>query len=297
MQMYLVMLLGYYAFTSMTGRSSRKSSNSDTTSTQDAAEFDEDAEVTPAALGQLGRQFTETQGIWLSYLQLHSKSDTTLLFLHRTSLSAEAEYGALLPQLVKVAPLRFLAPDRPCHGYSMCPAGGEPADAAWINALLAARPAPKRLALVASGREAAGQALALARRRPEVKQIWLLSPNVAAPVATNMTTSGELRAWLEVQQGVPTAQAAVDAARWAILGGAARISAELSVAKLPKGCKVTVIYGEQDKEDEALSVAFESHRVTANVRNLVVDETVSDALVDEVQQMTGDPDSPATEEE
>merc|ERR1740123_2883322 len=142
MQMYLVMLLGYYAFTTMTGRGKR-STSSDSPSTPDSLEFDDDGEAASAAApGQLVRQFTEARGSWLSYLQVAGKSDATLIMLHRTSLSAEAEFGAMMPQLASIG--RVLAPDRP---------------------------SPKRLGVVASGREAAEQAFTLARRRPEVQQI------------------------------------------------------------------------------------------------------------------------------
>lgn len=289
MQMYLVMLLGYYAFTTMTGRNSKRSTTSDSPGTPDSLEFDDEGEVASAAPGQLVRQFAEARGAWFSYLQVMGKSDATLIMLHRTSSSAEVEFGAMMPQLASVG--RVLAPDRPCHGYSPCPADGEPSDGSYLNSLLVGRPSAKRFGLVAAGREAAEQALKLARRRPEVQQIWLIAPSVAGPEASKISNAEDVRGWLK-EQSTDDPIAAIDSARWAVLGGAtSKASANLSVAGLPKGCKVTMLYGEKDAEDEELSQALDSEGITANVRNLGGGEAMLDVLVEEVQQAMGESDA------
>lgn len=295
MQMYLVMLLGYYAFTTMTGRNSKRSTTSDAPSTPDSFGYDDDGEAASSTPGQLARQFTEARGSWLSYLQVVGKSDATLIMLHRTSLSAEVEFGAMMPQLVSIG--RVVAPDRPCHGYSPCLADGEPSNGSYLSSLLAGRPSPKRFGLVASGREAAEQALTLARRRPEVQQIWLIAPSAARPEATKMSTVEEVHGWLK-DHHADSPIAAIDSARWAVLGGAtSRASADLSVAGLPKSCKVTVLYGEQDTEDEELSQALENEGITANVRNLGGGEAMLDVLVEDVQQVMGEADTASTSHE
>jgi len=294
MQMYLVMLVGYFAFKTFTGRNNR-STTSDSPSTPDSIEFDDEGEAASAPTGQLVRQFTEARGSWLSYLQVMGKSDATLIMLHRTSLSAEVEFASVMPQLASI--VRVLAPDRPCHGYSLCPTDGEPSNGSYLNNLLVGRPSPKRFGLVASGREAAKQALTLAQRRPEVQQIWLIAPNVAGPEAAKISTVEEVRGWLKDQR-TDNPIAAIDSLRWAVLGGAtSRASADLSIAGLPKSCKVTVLYGEQDTEDEELIQAFEREGITANVRNLGGGEPMTDVLVEEVQQAMGEADTGSTSHE
>mmetsp|Transcript_59023 Transcript_59023/g.172791 ORF Transcript_59023/g.172791 Transcript_59023/m.172791 type:complete len:468 (-) Transcript_59023:115-1518(-) len=304
MQSYLLIFVAYSLFSSFTGRFSKKTTGTDPVEAQDAVEYEED-EAGQEALKPLGgRQFSEVDGKWLSYLQAGRKSDSMLLLLHRSSLSAETEYAAILPDLAKAAPggLHVLAPDRPCHGYSPCLEAGEPANASqWIRGILSAQSVPKRLALAAVGREAANHALALARKRADVAQIWLLAPNIAAPdVHSEAGTSG-LQAWLEQHKSL-TPRAAADVMHWAAVGGSQsgspqQGSKEISVPKLPKRCKVTILYSEKDEEDEQLTLALQDRGVNSKVRNMGMGETLLSGLVEEVQQLMGDSDSLEADDE
>lgn len=114
MQSYLVIMVAYYLFSSFTGRFSKKTSQTDSSEVQDSVDYEDD-EAAPVSVKALARQFTEVEGTWISYMQAGSRADTSLLLLHRSSLSAETEFGDILPQLAGAAPrgLQVLAPDRP----------------------------------------------------------------------------------------------------------------------------------------------------------------------------------------
>merc|ERR1712113_1080927 len=104
-----------------------------------------------------------------------------------------------------------------------------------------------------------------------------------------MGTAAEVKTWFEEQKESTTAQQAVDAANWVVAGGASSkgnlASEGFKVGKLPKGVKVTILYGASDKEDDDLNNALEAHGATVQVRN-EADKDVSDAIFDEVQVMS-----------
>mmetsp|Transcript_35882 Transcript_35882/g.78576 ORF Transcript_35882/g.78576 Transcript_35882/m.78576 type:complete len:462 (+) Transcript_35882:85-1470(+) len=301
MKMYMMMMGGYMLFTMIKGSTSSGSSSSRSSTLLHEASDGIDTEP-QASPGQV-RHFADIGGSWLSYLQVKGKADSALLLLHRTSLSAEAEFGSLLPRLRQVASgPRLLIPDRPCHGYSTCPSGGEPDAAVWLNGFLTQRGAavPPRLAVVAAGREAMGYALALARRRPEVTQVWLLAPRAEGPAPVSFTSAQELTEWLAAQRGAKTVQELADAARWAAGGASDRepkaAPSSFNVPKLPDDCKVTILYGEDDPEDEELSSKLELQGVKFKVRNLGTREELFDALSEDVQQLMA-PEDHLDEEE
>lgn len=267
MQMYLVMMVGYFLFQHFSGRGSKRSQST----AEDQSSINDDEEIVPEEVPILttSRRFTQVGNMWLSTMQSdNAGSDTLLLFLHRTGSSAETEYGAAFPRITKAFPPRgvsLLAPDRPCHGYSPCPADGEPEDPLqWINRLLGAQKVrPKRIALVSSGRDGVQHAFSLARHRSEVTQLLLLGPKIVAPRRANMTKAAEVHKWLAQHSSLGTAQAAADAVRWVAASGKEdppSQSADLDVSKLPQDCKVTILYGEEDEEDEDLRIALEGDR-------------------------------------
>jgi len=298
MQTYMMMFAAYFLFNQFMGRNRRSSTSSEKHSMHEAAGDDDDAE-SPVLGDHVTRGFTAVDGMWLSHLQATSKSETMLLLLHRTSLSAEVEFGSAIPRLVsEAAPsggFRVLAPDRPCHGYSPCPAGGEPERAdEWLKSLAFARNAPRTLAIVASGREAARQALALARQRPGVSHIILASPRAMAPTRPKTSTAVELRDWLTKSYDKATVYETADAARWLAVSPAAEDESNtdsppqqkgLNVAKLPKGCGVSLLYdADADEEDEALRLALEAHAVDVKVRSTSAGHSLQDIIIDEVRQ-------------
>jgi len=289
MQMYLVMMVGYFLFTNLTGRGSKRS----TAASDEQGTMTDDDDIAPEVpTAVTSRKFTQFGETWLSNLQTDTKTDTVLLFFHRTASSAEAEYGAALPRITKILPPRsvsILAPDRPCHGYSTCSADGEPEDPMkWVNRLLGAQKLmrPKRLVLVSAGRDSARLALSLARSKPEVTQLLLMSPRIAAPRRVSMTSAAEVHTWLSEHSSLSTAQAAADAARWAAAGGKEGSSEpkDLDVTKLPQDCKVSILYGEEDEEDEELRTALESAGIEPKVRHPAGDDDLLAILADEVRQ-------------
>jgi pimeloyl-ACP methyl ester carboxylesterase len=286
MQTYMVVMVGYFLFTSMTRGKSPKSKDSA------PDPISEDDDPMPAGSSQVSRRFKEMDSMWLSYLQTESKSDTSLLLLHRTSLSAEAEYGSAIMRLSSVmgsSGFRLVAPDRPCHGFSPCPSGGEPEDATkWLGRLVRSGGAPDKLAIVAAGREAARQALALARRQSEVMHILLIAPKVAAPTRDKISKAADVRSWLGKHDWMNSAQAAADAARWAAGEPSSaedgRAEKALSVEKLSQDLRVTILYGESDEEDEDLRQALEGQGIEVKTRSTAGDDAVHDILADEIQQ-------------
>jgi len=302
MQTYFLMFGAYYLFTNIWGRSSKGQTSS---TIHETAPDDEDAE--PAASpGQPSRSFAEVDGTWLSFMQTSGKSDTTLLLLHRTSLSAESEYGTVFASLANLSPtggLRLLAPDRPCHGFSPCPPSSESSGSPdWLHAFLNSQSTSKHLGIIAAGHEAAGHALALARRRPEVAHLWFLSPAEVAPAVQNLAFSADVSSWIQKQdpQGAATAQCTADAVRWAVLGTPnikdTSKRKPLSVPKLPDSCKVTILYTDNDEEETKLSSALEPQGIKPKSRT-VGKANLPDILFEEVQRMTGAVDSSVAEED
>lgn len=286
MQTYMMVMAGYLLYNSYIGKSSGSSKKEDAGSAPQADDDDDDA---MASGGQTGRRFKELNGKWVSYMQSESKGDSVLLLLHRTSLSAETEYGSALPQLAKAtkyAGFRMFAPDRPCHGFSPCLSGGEPDDAAtWLTPLMRIGGTPDKLVVVAAGREAAQQAISLAAKKSKIEFMHLLvvSPKALAPASPK---SADMHDWLNKHTKSMSPQATADAARWAAAEAQhkQRELAPLSVDKLPQDFRVTILYGDKDEEDEEFRQSLENQGVEVKTRELAGDYTLTDILVDEVQQ-------------
>mmetsp|Transcript_15230 Transcript_15230/g.31964 ORF Transcript_15230/g.31964 Transcript_15230/m.31964 type:complete len:488 (+) Transcript_15230:128-1591(+) len=294
MPMYMVLLMGYYLMKNWTGKGA-KSDDDKASFTHEAAEDDD---VSGPRVGKLRRSFVEAKGAgWLSYMESEGQGATLCLFLHRTSLSAEAEYGSLLSGLVAKAagsdPLptggvRLLAPDRPCHGYSPC-STGKGGDI-WLRSLLNGLPKPRRLLLVSSGPEATRQALELASRRQEPTRLLVLAPKsseVPGRGSAAATTAAEVREWLQQHQAAEVpAQVALDAARWHAAGGAAVEDGvpDAAKAKLPGGSAVTVLYGDGEEEDRNLKEDLEVQGVLVNVRRSR-EGALSELVLSEAWQM------------
>eukprot|EP00747_Dinoflagellata_sp_TGD_P131770 gnl/TRDRNA2_/TRDRNA2_175013_c0_seq1.p1 gnl/TRDRNA2_/TRDRNA2_175013_c0~~gnl/TRDRNA2_/TRDRNA2_175013_c0_seq1.p1 ORF type:complete len:484 (+),score=93.58 gnl/TRDRNA2_/TRDRNA2_175013_c0_seq1:79-1530(+) len=282
MQKYLMMFVAYQVFTTLF--SGKKPSTSQTSMQHAVGVEDDDAD---AVAGGQWRSFAEVEGKWLSYVQSgHSKSNTLLLAIHRTSLSAEAEFGTAIAAHAMPKGVRLTALDRPCHGFSPCPQGGEPDGAPWLDAFLSSSAvnaaAVNRLVLATSGREAALQALAFASRQEDARELSglvLLSPGAVAPArpAGLAGTGGarELSGWVASQEhSAATALAAADVARWAAASEAAGASAAtsptppvLNPGELSKQCQVFLLYGDGEEEDETLRLAFESKGAKVETRS------------------------------
>lgn len=250
-QLYVVVFGAYYLYkTYIKGPDS--SGGAGGGSSADAAGKREQCTDDPEAR----RRFGQGGDSWLSYLEAGSCSNTQLVLLHQTALSAETEFGAAIPRLLTAAPaggLKVLAVDRLCHGYSSCQEGGE---AAQLASLLARRPAGSQTAYVASGRDAAGEVFDLVQRRKVPARILLLRPHLA---------SLDDRATMGVKS--PRA-AAFDSARWSTLGSkASKQSVSLDASSLPRGCTVTLIYLDADEEDNELAASLEDNNVPVEVRH------------------------------
>jgi tetratricopeptide (TPR) repeat protein len=293
MQTYMLIMVAYFLFQNFTGRN-KTAKGSDSVS-ETVAEDDDDVQ---AGGGAISRRFRDFDGMWLSYMQSESKSSSAVLMLHRTSLSAEAEFATAFPQLAKAAASsRLIAPDRPCHGFSPCPDSGEPADGAWLNKLVRVGGLPNRMAVVAVGREAAVEALTLARRRKEVGNLVIVSPKVVAPMRERMTKAEELHSWLKKNGYPESGQVAADAIRWAASGASDKKSTKLvalDVEKLSQECRVTILYDSRDEEDQELQQALESQGNEVKTRSITGDDVLADVLADEVQHALS-PDADASD--
>jgi len=240
-----------------------------------------------------GREFMDVKGSWISYLETVSEADTTLLLLHRTSSSAQGDYTNFDSDVAREmgsTGLRLIAPDRPCHGYSPCPAGGEGNASKWLSNFLAAKkPAPKQLAIAAIGRDSARQAFALARQRA-VLQIWLLSPRLQPPPPRNITEATELSAWINEHLSAAPPRVAIAAAQWAtavgsFFKGPQKKSKPLDVSGLPADSKVTIVL-DGGEEDDELTLALEEQGVEVATRH-AEDESILGVLLDEIRQAYG----------
>lgn len=286
MQKYMMIMVAYFLFTNLTGRGRTTQSNAP------PDPIAEDDEPAVASVGPVSRRFKDLDGMWLSYMQTDSKAESMLLLLHRTSLSAEVEFGMSFPSFAKVAghSARLIAPDRPCHGFSPCPSGGEPKDASlWLNRLVRAGGPLEKVTVVAVGREAAAEALALASKRKEVNNILLLSPKVVAPARGDMTKAkaSDLGAWLGKHGYATSGQAAADAIRWVAAGASneeKKSPIELNVEKLPADCRVTLLYDTGDEEDEELRQDLDKQGTEVKTRSTTGDDALHDILADEMQQ-------------
>mmetsp|Transcript_10778 Transcript_10778/g.20006 ORF Transcript_10778/g.20006 Transcript_10778/m.20006 type:complete len:479 (-) Transcript_10778:79-1515(-) len=289
LQMYMLLFGGYFMY-----KKFMNTSGAETTDQKTQADTDDDYRASSSgAVAKWQRGFSENDGTWLSYLESSSQGESMLLMLHSTSGTANSEYGKILSQLIE-KPLpstgfRVLLPDRPCHGYSPCPSNGEPKDGAkWMNNLLADRGQPKRLALVASGREAATYMLALVRRRKKAASMLLVRPQLAAPGRGTLTSASDISKWLEKQHGSKatapkTAKAAADAAWWAAkeVSDDPEEQEQIKVGPMPNGCTVSILYAADDDEDEDLKNGLEEQGVKVTVQNSAGS---GDTLLEEVAQ-------------
>lgn len=296
LQMYMFMMAAMYLYKTYTGDSSGKSS---TKSSHDTAQEDDEDSTEGTQAGALRRGFKDVGGSWVSYLEAEGSAETLLLMLHRSASSAEVDFGTTMSHLMAgpqpaSGMLKALAPDRPCHGYSPCPSGGEPENAnPWLGRLLASH-RRQRLALVASGREAMAQAIALLGTREEAAQVLILSPRNATPSRGSLSTAGELSDWLRGSHpgDSATAAAAAAAAQWAVAsagvngaaGGGAGAASELP--DFPKGTAFTLLYVEGEVEDDAFKAALEDQGIEVRTRSEAPANLV-EATVSEVRQMLG----------
>lgn len=265
LKFYVVVMGGYYAYKyyKMQGKSPDEVSGTSSKGAGAAYECKDGSE-------HMHRQFEKIGGSWVSSMQAGACSDNQLLLLHRTSLSAETEFASLIPQLItKAAPsggLQVIAPDRPCHGYTPCSARED-----TLERLVARRPGLQQFSYLASGRESIQQALDIAKRRRTPTKMLLLRPMMVEPDTKGVT-----------------APVGVDSARWAALSSDRKSSPgadgpePLSVAQMPRGCVVTLVYLDGDKEDEAFKTALEEEDVAVDVRYV---DSLEDELVPAVTDM------------
>lgn len=261
LQMYVVVMGGYYLYKTYymppdagkTGAGANSGSQDDDCKGRNAS---------------LRRRFKQVDGLWLSSMEAGGCADMLLMLLHQTSSSAETEFGKVIPQLQKKAApsggLQVVALDRPCHGYSACPEGGEPATA--LDLFLGRRPAKQQIAFMTTGRASARQMLATVQRRKTASRMLLVRPQLVAPDA-------------KVASSV---LAAADSARWSVLVGDSPSSKEtgrLDVASIPLGCTVTLVYIEGDQEDEDLKTALEERDAMVEVRLALDGEALEETVL------------------
>jgi len=271
LKFYVVVMGGYYAYKyyrnggKMTPEdTSGRSSKGTGASSEDCKDGSE----------HMRRQFNKIGGSWVSSLQAGECSDNQLLLLHQTSLSAHTEFATTIPQLIKKAApsggLQVLAPDRPCHGYTPCPAEGEDSQerGGVLGRLVFQRSSAQQFAYLASGREAAQQALAIVKRRRAPARMLLLRPFMVEPDTKGVTAS-----------------VGTDSARYAALNSLLQSTNEdesLSAAAMPRGCVATLMYLDGDKEDDALKTALEEEDVAVDVRYV---DSLEEGIVPAVTDM------------
>lgn len=275
LQMYMVAFAGYYMYKNYMGNS--KSPQTET----DKATAEPEAEVRYSArsVGSLQRGFEQVQGLWSSFLELR-EGEHSLVFLHRTASSAEAEFAKVFPAVQKVlgSPLSVFAPDRPCHGYSPC--GGAAGDVKWLQGLLKSRQA-QHMAYVASGKEAAHTILNLLRERQEAAQVLLISPGVAA----DRPSLADFQQWLKRQRQSPRALA--DAVRWAasVLESETQDEDTEIGAGSPEGCSITILTEAGETEDKVFLEELEGQGHVVRSRQLSPEESLHEEVAKEASQL------------
>lgn len=293
MQMYAMLAMGYFMFNSFTKRSGSSSS-----SEKAGHDTEDDPMPSDDSPDPLRRSFSKVDGTWLSFVEAGNRGDSLLIFLHRTSLSAEGEYSAAIGRVLeKSTPkggLRILAPDRPCHGYSPCSPTKAGSVGNWLDGLVATRPKSKKMTIVASGRSAIQQALALAHERMQPSRLLLVNPSTSSPgrgsMADPMADSAELQKWLAEQEkaGIATAASAADAARWAVAAKGDESEEEddkLVTSGLPEGSQITTLYSEGEQENTDLKEELEGLGISVKVRRAPGGDGMLDALVAEAWRM------------
>jgi len=289
MQMYMVMMACYLMFTTWKAGNKPAKTQTEPSQQHEEAEVEDEGDGNPHLFeGPATRSFTDVSGTWLSHMQAGHTSEPIMVLLHGTSSSAEADFSRLLSRSEKkpspISGIRLLAPDRPCHGFSPCPADGEPEDAnKWLQGFLKKSKAAK-IQVLAVGREAAGIALRLAAVRQSVEKIWLLDPHVAGPTPENIATGADATAWLNEQQAA-TVGAAADGARWLSSAGlSSRPRVESwSESKGPKQGKVSVFYGKGAAEDDDLRSALERQGLDVTIRKGGTQEESLDLFIEEIR--------------
>jgi len=285
MQMYMVAFAAYYMYKNFMGTPSKTAAD-DMASHEAETPETEYEELSASLPTGLRRGFSEVSGKWISYMEAPSEADSTLVFLHKTSLSAEAEFGSLLPQLLEKASaesspkgFRVLAPDRPCHGYSPCASNGE-GDAKWLTGLLRSQKA-KRVTYIASGIEATQAVFDQVRQQKQSAQVLLLSPRASALAeAGSLKTADDVSSWLQ-QTSLPSALVAAEAARWAASSAEAS-AGTFSAAELPDGCSVTIFTAPGEAEERNLLEDLEKQGITVQSRQLaeveLAEQVIQEAL-------------------
>jgi len=200
-----------------------------------------------------------------------------LLMLHRTSSSADVEFSSDFPSL-GAANVRLIAPDRPCHGFSPCPKAGELQNSKWLADLIRSEGDPDNVAVLAVGRDAIAQALALAQKKREVKLVLMMKPKVLAPKQPLVGNADKALSSI----------AAADAVWWAA-GAEHHKQTEPTFNKLPKHCQVTLVYEAGDEEDEDLVTSLDSQGVEVKtVTTVDSDKVLADILTEEVRSALKD---------
>jgi len=273
LKFYIVVMGGYYAYKyyKNQGNDPATAAKGGSKGTASVAEYD-----CKDGSEHVHRQFVKVGTSWVSTLQAGACSDNQLLLLHRTGLSAETEFGATIPQLIEKATpsggLQIVAPDQPCHGFTPCPGeadNGEELSSNMLGRLVARRPGAQQFAYLASGRDSTQEALAIVKRRNAPARMLLFRPLMVNPDTKGIT-----------------APAGIDSARWDVLGHSPASKQDspkpLAVAKMPRGCVVTLMYLDGDKEDDALKAALEEADVAVDVR--IVD-SMEEGIVPAVTDM------------
>lgn len=262
MQMYMLAMGGYFLFSQFTSQFKSAPSGSGSTTVVDT-----DDDMVGSTEVTMSRTFKSVGGEWLSYMQSDRKSDSMLLMLHRTASSADVEFSSAFAGLTS-AKARIIAPDRPCHGFSPCPKAGELQNSKLLSELIRSEGDPDNVAILAVGRDAIAQALALAQKKREVKLVLMMKPKVLAPAQRADTVK-------DLSYSSST-QAAADAIWWA---AGAEHHEQPTFNKLPKNCQVTLVYEAGDEEDEDLVTSLDSQGV--EVKTLTTEDRVLAEIVNE----------------
>eukprot|EP00438_Fugacium_kawagutii_P025921 Skav202340 [mRNA] locus=scaffold2638:17883:19187:- [translate_table: standard] len=272
LQMYMVAFAGYYMYKNYMGNPKS------TETSETASEPDTEVQYPARTSGiSLQRGFEKVQGQWSSFLELREASENSLVFLHRTASSADAEFATVLPAVQKMlpSPVNIFAPDRPCHGYSPCEGSS---DIKWLQGLLKSRQA-QHVAYIASGKEAAQTILGFLRKRQESAPVLLISPGAAAD-----RPSGDFQQWLKRQSGA-SPRALADAVRW----GASvleRATADDGVQTgSTEGCSITILTEASETEDKVFLEELEEQGHVVRSRQLSPEDSLHEEVVKEASQL------------
>lgn len=272
MRTYMLVMGGYLLFNQFTGRGKTGSGSSGSEST---VGVDVDDDYTASGDFTMNRIFKNFNGQWVSYMQSDRKSDSMLLMLHRTSSSADVEFSSHFESLASTDS-RVVAPDRPCHGFSPCPRAGAPHDSKWLSDLINAAGNPEKIAILAVGRDAIAQALALAKKKREVQTVLMMKPKAEVPKQSSMAKIEDVTAWLKGYSQGSSGLAAADALRWAL--GTEHKTTEVKFEKPSHNCQFTFVYEAGDEEDEDLASMFSSQDVDVKTESTSEDKELADVI-------------------